>query len=322
MTRNSKRIWIGLGIAAFLSIGLSAVYLLRPAKEETPREFVLKKGNIEVSILATGEVKPENRLEIKPPLAGRIDEVLVREGQSVKAGQVLAWMSSNERAALLDAARAKGEEEVKYWENLYRPIPIVAPLAGTLIYRNVESGQTFDTGVAIFAMSDRLLIKAQVDETDLAQIKLKQRTRVVLDAYPKEPMGGQVHKISYESKMTNNVTTYTVDILTDEIPAFMRSGMTANVAFILDSKKDVLTIPAEAIIHRGEAQFAVVKVGDKATERRIETGLSDGKTSEVLQGLSEGDVVLAPRLSTSSEGRSSRNPFGFGGAPPRGGGRR
>ncbi|MBX3039635.1 MAG: efflux RND transporter periplasmic adaptor subunit [Bdellovibrionaceae bacterium] len=321
MRKGSKTTLLAIGALLLLLVGGGTFYVLKPAKEEAPREFTLKNGDLEVSILATGEVKPENRLEIKPPLAGRIDEVLVREGQSVKAGQVLAWMSSNERAALLDAARAKGEEEVKYWENLYRPIPIVAPLAGTVIYRNVESGQTFDTGAAIFAMSDRLLVKAQVDETDLAQIILKQRTRVILDAYPKNPMSGHVHKISYESKMANNVTTYTVDILTDEIPSFMRSGMTANVAFILDSKKDVLIIPAEAVIQRGENQFAVVKTADKAVEKPIQTGLSDGKNSEILSGLSAGDIVLSPRLSTGSGSKTNRSPFGFGGPPP-GGGRR
>jgi macrolide-specific efflux system membrane fusion protein len=51
---------------------------------------------------------PQNRLEIKPPIAGRAEEVLVNEGELVKAGQIIAWMSSTDRAALLDAARAQG----------------------------------------------------------------------------------------------------------------------------------------------------------------------------------------------------------------------
>ena len=68
------------------------------------------RGGLQVSILATGAVSPENRLEIKPPIAGRVEQVLVEEGQMVKKGDILAWMSSTERAAVLDAARAQGEK--------------------------------------------------------------------------------------------------------------------------------------------------------------------------------------------------------------------
>ena len=52
-------------------------------------------------------------------------------------GQILAWMSSTERAALMDAARSKGPEEVSRWEELYRPTPILAPIRGTVISRNI-----------------------------------------------------------------------------------------------------------------------------------------------------------------------------------------
>ena len=305
-----------IGIVVVLTIGLSFMAKKWGSeKPEPPREYTLKRGDLEISILATGDVKPENRLAIKPPLAGRIDSVLAQEGQEVKAGQILALMSSNERAALLDAARAKGSEEVAYWENLYRPIPIIAPLAGTIIHRNVEAGQTFDTGAEIFAMSDRLLIKAQVDETDLSRIQLKQRTRVNLDAYPKHPMMGTVHKISYESKIINNVTTYVIDVVTDEVPTFMRSGMTANISFILDSKNDVLLVPMEALVERDGTRYAVIKIDKKSpVEKPVEIGISDGKMAEVVSGLEEGQVVIAPRLS-ATKGQEQNSPFGFG--PPR-----
>ena len=101
------------------------------------------RGSIKAQIPSTGIVEPRNRLEIKPPVAGRIDKVLVTEGQKVKKGEVLAWMSSSDRAALLDAARSKGEEELKHWEDVYKPAPIVAPLNGFIIQRAVEPGSRF-----------------------------------------------------------------------------------------------------------------------------------------------------------------------------------
>src|SRR5512135_2181159 len=72
-------------------------------------------GSIQTVITATATVQPQNRLEIKPSINGRIDQILVHEGEDVKMGQVLALMSSTERAALLDAAKSHSPDEVKYW---------------------------------------------------------------------------------------------------------------------------------------------------------------------------------------------------------------
>jgi len=54
--------------------------------------------------------------EIKPQINGRMERVLVQEGQNVRTGQIMGWMSSTERAALIDAARSQGAGSVKYWE--------------------------------------------------------------------------------------------------------------------------------------------------------------------------------------------------------------
>lgn len=271
-------------------------------------ERPVKRGDILVTITATGTVKPENRLDIKPPIAGRAETVLVKEGQKVKKGQILAWMSSTERAALLDGARAQGPAEVKKWAAFYRPTPILAPISGTIIARNVESGQTFASTDAILTMSDRLTVKAQVDETDMAQVKKGQKADIVLDAYPDQTISATVDKIAFDATTVNNVTTYVIDVLPDETPDFMRSGMTANVKFLINSIKDVLYVPAETISLDKGVSTVLVKTPDGPSLREIESGASDGKRTEILKGLKEGEIVLRARpKGASSEGGS--NPF-------------
>ena len=99
---------------------LPVTMLACSASKEKPAESVYTStGNIKSVITSTGSVAPMNRLQIKPPVAGRIEGILVKEGQNVKKGQILAWLSSSDRAALLDAAREKGPAEVKYWEDVY-----------------------------------------------------------------------------------------------------------------------------------------------------------------------------------------------------------
>ena len=84
-----------------------------PNLQESVKEVHAVYGSIRKIITTTGEVEPQNRLEIKPPIDGRIEKILVKEGQKVKAGDILALMSSTKRAALLDAARLKDEKRRK-----------------------------------------------------------------------------------------------------------------------------------------------------------------------------------------------------------------
>jgi macrolide-specific efflux system membrane fusion protein len=293
-----------LGLALLVAAATGGGYYWWAGREEAPsyRAATVTRGDLEVRVVSTGVVQPRNRLEIKPPIPGRVEEVLVREGQNVDKGALLAWMSSSERAALLDAARARGPEEVRRWEELYRPTAILAPIRGTVIARNMEPGQTFTGNDAVFVMSDRLIVKAQVDETDIAQVRPRQAARVTLDAYPEHDFGGKVEAIAYDAKTVNNVTTYEVDVLPLDPPAFLRSGMTANVSFAIETRHGVLRVPSQALRSRDGRAYVLVPApaGAAPAEREVQTGVTDGHDTEVVAGLAEGEAVLIPALRTAT----------------------
>ncbi len=310
--QGARRKWITVvavvgGLAVIAGV---AYWLMRPVDGTTYRERQVKRGPMEVTIISTGTVAPKNRLEIKPPIAGRAEDVLVDEGARVRKGQILAWMSSTERAALLDAARARGPEEVKRWEEFYRATPIISPIDGTVILRKIEPGQTFTNVDAVLVIADRLIVEAQVDETDIAQVKPKQPARIVLDAYSDSPIPARVDAVAYEAKLVNNVTTYTVDVQPQKVPPFMRAGMTANVHFIMSQKDDVLFLPAHVVRKRRDKSVVTIRGEDgQPVEQTIETGLSDGKNIEIVKGLKEGDTVLVAQMKASKRGNGGSNPF-------------
>jgi len=315
MSRKSKT-RISMAVVLILLVVGGGIYFWRQKSSNgvTYRAIPLTQGDIEVTILATGTVQPENRLDIKAPVAGRMDEIRVREGDKVKKGQLIALMSSTERAAMLDAARAKGAEEYKSWAELYLATPILAPISGTIILRNVEPGQTFTTTDAIFTMSDRLAVKAQVDETDISQIKIKQPAQIVLDAYPKNKIAAEAEQIAFDSKTINSVTTYIVDVLPKETPEFMRSGMTANVTFFVESKKNVLMIANDALKVQNGLSYLQIRGPEGAPElREVQLGVSDGKNTEILEGAKPGEVALVEEVKANRQKKGS-NPFSpFGG---------
>lgn len=305
---------IGIGFLIVLVIGGVGLKLQKNKKsDEAPvyTEYKVAKGDLRLQILSTGVIQPENKVEIKAPIAGRVEKVLVSEGAIVKKGQILAWMSSTERAAMLDAASSKGPEELKEWEGMYRATPILAPINGLIIQKNVESGQTFTTQDAILVMSDRLTVKAQVDETDIAKIKLKQHARITLDAYPENTIQAVVDQIAYDAKTVNNVTTYIVDVLPLNAPAYMRSGMTANVIFDAEFKKDIIVVPTEALKISDKKDIVLMpnlKEKEKPLQREVELGVSDGKKTEIISGLNEGEKILIQEFK-SKKMNSSTNPF-------------
>lgn len=228
------------------------------SKEEL-KEIKPSYGSIKEVVSTTGTVKPQNRLEIKPAISGRIEKIMVKEGQRVRVGQVLALMSSTERAALLDAAKLKGGEETKYWEDVYKATPLVAPINGEVIVRAVEPGQTVTTSDAVLVLSDRLIVKADVDETDIGKLKIRQKAIISLDAYPEIKVNAVVDHISYESNIVNNVTIYEVDILPENTPSVFRSGMSANVEVIVKEKTNILLLPISGVLKKQENSYVLIK---------------------------------------------------------------
>ncbi len=276
------------------------------------REVSPSYGSLQKIISATGTVLPKNRLAVKPPVNGRIDQMLVKEGEKVKAGQVLAWMSSTERAALLDAARGQGAETLDYWSQVYKAIPLVSPIDGEVIVATIQPGQSITTNDPVAVISDQLIIRAQVDETDIGHILVGQKATVIIDAYPQERIDASVEHLYYESATVNNVTIYQVDLTPQKIMPFFRSGMNATIDFIIQQKDHVLVIPQEAVYASDDEQYVFVRDPDQGEPRRIpvQLGLSDDKNVEILSGVTSQDVIIVTtKKYTLPSGNTGSNPF-------------
>ncbi|MDD5552530.1 MAG: efflux RND transporter periplasmic adaptor subunit [Candidatus Omnitrophica bacterium] len=277
-------------VAAFLAARMKG--RTRPA--EIIEEIRPAVGNIETFVSTTGTVLPKNRLEVKPPVAGRIESIEVKEGEKIKAGSTLAWMSSTERAALLDSARGQGEDALKYWKEVYKAIPLLSPIDGEVIVATTQPGQTVTTTDPVIVLSDRLIVRAQVDETDIGKIKEGQNAFVTRDAYPDTKIKAVVEHIYYESKTVSNVTVYQADLLPEEVPYFFRSGMNASIDFIEKSKEGILTIPKEAVRQEKEESYVLLKQegSGEPVMTRVILGASDDKNVEIISGIGAADTII------------------------------
>lgn len=301
---------VGIGILVVAVIAAGAFFLRKRRAENANRPqyeiTLVERGDIEVKVLSTGTIQPYTRVEVGSPVSGRIDRVEVDEGDKVKEGDILAWISSEDRIALLDAARSalesakKGKDEGDVKEarmayevatRAYKAVPLTNSISGEVINRSCEPGQNVSTQTVLFVISDRLVASVEVDEADIGKIESGQEGRIVLDAFPDEQVKAKVTKISREGRIVSDVVFYDVIVDPVRVPPRWSSGMTANVEFLIERRENALLIPRSALGERQGRKFVLVP-GDRPTPRAIETGISDGRMVEIISGLEEGERII------------------------------
>ena len=290
-TKNQFK-WRYLIIGVIAVVGCVSVDLVLKWRAAQPVYDYLQvdRGEMSVTLRESGVIEPEHRLSITPPISGRVDTIEVINGTEVKQGQVLALMSSTDRAALIDSARAAGGKEYSFWEKVYKPAPLLAPLDGRIIAIDVVPGEVVVAAQAIFVMSDHLIAQANVDETDLEHIWVGQPCDVTLEGFPDSGLTGKVNQIAYDATTVNNVTTYLVNIFLDTTPKFVVSGLSADIFFHVSDRKNVLRIPIDAVTPEGQVLLVTAR-GEPPVLHDVQVGATDGSYTEILSGVKEGDWI-------------------------------
>jgi len=130
---------------------------------------------------------------------------------------------------------------------------IRSPINGTVINRIVEPGQTvaasFSTPTLFVIAEDlsQMEIHANVDESDIGQIKQGQAVRFTVESYPDETFHGTVREIRLQPQTIQNVVNYTVVVDAANVSGLLLPGMTATVDFVVEQREDVLLISNTAL---------------------------------------------------------------------------
>ena len=152
---------------------------------------------------------------------------------------------------------------------------IRSPINGIIINRNIEMGQTvaasFQTPTLFIVAEDlsRMRILADVDESDIGQIKEGMGVRFTVQTYMDEVFYGTVKQIRLQPKTIQNVVNYTVVVDAPNEKGLLMPGMTATVDFIIENIKDVLLIPNAAL--RFEPSTEMMAELRKTSENRMKS---------------------------------------------------
>lgn len=194
---------------------------------------------------------------------------------------------------------------------------------------------SYSNEVTAFTIStdETMLMSVSVDELDINSVEKDQEAQITLDAIENKTFTGKVTKVGNSATSSSSgVSKYTVKI---SIPKDeqMKSGMNASATIVIESKEDILTVPINALQEKGNKTYVYTeKDSDEnlSGEKEITTGLSDGNNVEVIEGVSEGDIIYYNKTGNTSSGGgatgdSNKNPGGMpdsnGGSDMKSGGR-
>jgi HlyD family secretion protein len=194
---------------------------------------------------------------------------------------------------------------------------IKSPVKGVVIDRRVNIGQTVVSSLnapSLFLIAKdlkRMQVWVAVNEADIGKIHPGQPVAFTVDAFPAETFRGEVGKIRLNASMTQNVVTYTVEIITDNSTGRLLPYLTANVQFELNRHRDVLLVPNAALRWKPSAEQIAPEVRealDRPSERKGKpedapqsnqgaAKASGGKMSRGIVWVTEGEYVRPIRVS-------------------------
>ena len=281
----------------------------------------------------------EGLLEISRPLTitgtdGQIEDILRDVDERVQIDSSLFRLTQAAESREAFRLYAEREDKSQALSRLlaYSHAPVIAaPADGTVESVLIESGQTITSATAddqavVMTMktASKMQLKVDIDELDVASLIVGQPAVITVDALPALEISGSIAEIDETGTIGQSGTTFqvTLDLVIVPDPSgsrdaadlatgqSLKTGMSATATITVDRREQVVTLPLEALQEAGDEQF--VYVGTAADEtnlgekRKVVTGISDGVTVEIVEGLQTGETV-SYRYVTGDE---SFMPFG------------
>ena len=173
---------------------------------------------------------------------------------------------------------------------------LTAPHDGTATSLLAEPGMLVAPGMPMVTVTDidPLRLTVQVDEIDVRQIREGMPARIRFDALPGVTLPGMLETIAPVSSTSGGIVYYNVNVRLDDRDPRVRVGMTAESAFVVDRRDDVLVVPNQYIRlsrEAGEGFVNTLNAAGELVEVPVTLGLEGEDSSEVIDGLAVGDVV-------------------------------
>lgn len=247
----------------------------------------------------TERARQDYERDLELHVAGHISDEELRLSKDGYDIARIEYQSALEQMRLAEEDGVSMDLETDETEEL---LDILAPASGSVILVDIEEGEIITSGAVSYTSGTTLMtiadlsamqIRAGVNEVDVGKIRHGQDVAIDVDAYPNVSFHGLINHIAPAARDEQGVKIFDVEIDITDTDERLRPGMTANIEIQGDHREGVLTVPIEAAFRKGGRYVVYVFDGseDEPVEREVVIGISNIDKIEIVEGLSDGDVV-------------------------------
>ncbi|MEC9309422.1 MAG: HlyD family efflux transporter periplasmic adaptor subunit [Chloroflexota bacterium] len=287
-------------------------------------EYILSRATGSLSPLGSN---PVTEVDIVDPVEAELAKMDLEVAQSglEQALQELADLLSPDatQVDLLKSKLSSAESAYSAAVEQLEDSVIKAPHAGFISVISAEVGDRVGANAPIVEVVDPSVVEMDgiVDEVDILLLTEGQAASVTVDALPDRTLDGFVSEINPTATIQQGVVTYPVRVQI-EMPRGLdlKDGLSAVADLILEQQLDVLLIPQGAIFGSFQEPTVNVETSDGILERPVVLGASDDFWTEVIAGVTAGEMVVMKVSAAADDPYGTFRQFRRGGPPGRGGG--
>jgi HlyD family secretion protein len=232
------------------------------------------------------ELEAKNRVDrARSALYEASEELKLLESGPLTSTLMRAELAVDQALLTLEQARADLEAVV-----------LRAPFDGVVAAVHGVAGDQISAGASLITLLDPAAVEAQVTviEEDLPLVEVGQPVEVFFDARPDAAVQGRVARIVPQREPGSDRPLYPVYVALDQLPEKLAPGMTVDCSIVIARRADVLCLPRALVRARSDGTAKVeVWANGQVEERTIQVGLRGDVYVEILDGLREGEQVVA-----------------------------
>jgi len=337
MKKRIITIVISLALVAFIGVVLAnnkakIDQAAKPVKHNPVipvKAYQVRTDSFNTSFTINGTTIPVKEVKIASEVQGKLIGLYIKNGDIVRAGQVIAVLDASVYAVQLrsiDASIAKAELDLKRYTKLIEMggatpmqaesaalqiaslvaekrqvleqishMQIRAPFSGKVENVSVELGSFVTYGTVLGQLIDNSSLKINIYLSEQEAFKVKTGQQVTISSVVlTEPKAGKITMLSDKADASGK---FLAEITFDnKAKERLKAGVIADVLFSIDGIETGLSIPAGALLAGTNDAKVYVVNGNKAEIRKIKTGITTSTKVEVTEGLKEGEQVVISGL--------------------------
>ncbi len=187
---------------------------------------------------------------------------------------------------------------------------VKSPIDGVILARNTQPGEMVTPGInsmvdgkplLVVAQMEKLLVRTELNQIDVARLKMNDKVDITVDALPGQKFVGEVYRIAAmaqksERRKDSNLLVFPVDVVVKREQTgaeALRPGMMADINIDLDAHNNVLTVPLEALVRDGVKTQLWKVTGEKSADESVDVvvGLQNDRVIEIVSGIAEGEHI-------------------------------